>query len=97
MYNATKQINMYRVHQYSNLDDVLGKGWHFRGLNGAGDYCFVLNTIEYYLSQRRPITHYVPNSNSVAVTPRGHVLHFTFVRGNGSSSDFGSNRDIFTT
>ena len=88
VYNATKQITRYRVHQYSDLDDSLGKGWHFRGLNGAGDYCFVhLNTIEYYLSQRRPITHYVPNVAVKTLTPGGHVLHFTFIRGNGSSSD----------
>jgi len=100
VHKATKQITRYRIHQYSDLDDILGINWHFSGLNSARDYCFViLNTTEFHVSRRRPITHFIPDSNGAAIktsTPRGYVQHFTFVRGDGNSCDFGSNSDIFT-
>ena len=81
----TLQITCYRIRHYSDLDELLGKGWHFRGLNSIGDYCFVVpDTVEYYLCHRRPIVHFVPNNDGSPVkvcTPQGFMLHFTFVRG----------------
>ena len=29
VYKSTKHLTGYRITQYSNLDDLLGKGWHF--------------------------------------------------------------------
>lgn len=89
----------YRITQYTDLDELLGEGWHFRGLNSIGDYCFVVpNTVEYYLSRRRSLVHFIPNVNGSPIrvcTPQGFMLYFTFVRGDGTSSDFGKNKTIF--
>ena len=99
--NCTNRcIARYKITRYSDLNELLGKGWHFRGLNSIGDYCFVVpDTVEYYLCNRRPIVHFIPDSNGSPMkvcTPQGFMLHFTFVRGNGTSSDFGKNETIFT-
>ena len=95
VHSAKKQITCYRIRRYSDLDELLGKGWHFRGLNSIGDYCFVVpDTVEYYLCHRRPIVHFVPNNDGSPVkvcTPQGFMLHFTFERSDGTSSDFGKN------
>ena len=100
IHSTTRRIAHYRITQYSDLNELLGEGWHFRGLNAIGDYCFVVpNTIEYYLCRRRPIVHFVPSSNGSPVqisTPQGFLLHLMFIRGDGTSSDFGKNRTIFT-
>ena len=100
VYKSTNNLTRYRITQYSDLDDLLGKGWHFRGLNSAGDFCFVIpQTTEYCLRRRRPMCHFVPDNNGVAVktsTPQGYALHFSFIRGDGTPSEFGTNSTIFT-
>ena len=38
--------------------------------------------------------HFIPDSNGVAVktcTPQGYVLNFTFIQGDGTPADFGTN------
>ena len=43
----------YTIQEYKALDSILGKGWHWRGLNQAGDFCYViLDSIEYYLLKK---------------------------------------------
>lgn len=100
IYKSTNRLTRYRITQYSDLDDLLGKEWHYRGLNCAGDFCFVVpETTEYYLRRRRPMRHFIPDSNGVAVktsTPQGYALHFTFIRGDGTPTDFGTKSAIFT-
>jgi len=100
VHHRTKQLVRYRIAQFSDLDELLGKGWHFRGLNPAGDYCYVYpGTAEYYLRRRRPITHFLPTDNGVpakASIPQGYMLYFTFVRGDGTPFDFGKNNSIFS-
>ena len=100
VYKSINQITKYRINQYSDLDDILGKGWHFRGLNSAGDFSFVvLKTTEYYLRHRRPLCHFIPDNNGVPLKtciPQGYALHFTFMRGDGVPSDFGRNSTVFT-
>lgn len=99
-HRSTNHFTWYRITQYSDLDDILGKGWHFRGLNSAGDFCFVVpGTTEYYLRCRRPMNHFIPDNNGVPVKtciPQGYSLHLTFIRGDGTPSDFGKNSTIFT-
>lgn len=54
-----KQPRKYTIQQYSDLNDLLGDRWHVRGLNGAGDYCYVIkDTVEFYLYNRRPLVDY---------------------------------------
>lgn len=98
-HRQTKQLVWYRIAEFSDLDQLLGKGWHFRGLNLAGDYCYVYpGTTEYYLRRRRPIIQFLPTSSGVPFKtsiPQGYMLHFTFVRGDGTPFDFGKNTSIF--
>ncbi len=35
------QRKKYTIQRYSNLENPLGKRWHLRGINKAGDYCYV--------------------------------------------------------
>ena len=32
-------IERYKITSYKNLDPLLGKNWHIRGLNSNGDFC----------------------------------------------------------
>ena len=49
-------IERYKITSYKNLDPLLGKNWHVRGLNSNGDFCYViLNTLEFYLHKRKPL------------------------------------------
>ena len=58
----------YRITCYSELAPLLGHNWHYRRLNIAGDFCYViLETVNYYLYQRRPMVHYIPNEHGQPV------------------------------
>lgn len=98
MHSTNRRNTRYRIAHYSDLNELLGEGWHFRGINAIGDYCFVVpNTTEYYLCRCRPLVLYVPSSNGSPVqicSPQGFMLHFTFIRGDGISTDFGKNKTI---
>ena len=51
----------YTIKQYQDLQDILGGGWYYKGLNEHGDFCFViLRSIRFYLYQRRSIVDYQP-------------------------------------
>ena len=97
---TVKGIVYYKISSYKELDELLGHNWHYRGINGAGDFCYViLNTVEYHLYQRKPLIQYVPDEGGKPLqtkTPQGYALVFTFVRGDGIAADFGKNEDIFT-
>ncbi len=91
--------NRYKIRKFSDLVPVLGQDWHFRGQNALGDFCFViLETVEFYLHKRSPLVEYFPTSDGQVISQRrelGHMLVFTFVRGDGVKEDFGKNTDIF--
>jgi len=99
IHKPAKGISQYKLTHLRDLNELLGKGWHYRGINKAGDYSYVTpGTVRYRLYKRRSITHYVPNSNGQPMKshiPQGHMLNFTFVRGNGTPSDFGTNPNVF--
>ena len=49
----------YTIRDYKSLDEVLGKNWHFRVVNKAGDFFYeMLQTICFHLSKGRPILEY---------------------------------------
>ena len=93
----------YTIRDYKALDRILGKGWHWRGLNQAGDFCYViLDSIEYYLLKKRALQEYFPPSDGVGtgqITAKkrtlGYSLIFKFIRGDGTPEQFGSDRTIF--
>ena len=84
----------YTIKQYQDLQDILGVGWYYRGLNEHGDFCFViLRSIRFYLYQRRPIVDYQPLKEGEQVCPKkvhhpGYMLAFDFIRGDGTREDF---------
>lgn len=92
-----KQV--YTITDYRDLDALLGRNWHFRGINAAGDFCYViLNTVEFYLYRRCPLTEYFPDSTG-AITKherdQAYALMFTFIRGDGTRDQFGTDPAIF--
>ena len=97
----SRGIQWYDMERYSDLDYLLGDNWHFQGINDRGDYGYViLDSVEYYLSQRRSITEYLPSTQSSDQTTAhtintGHSLKFTFVQGYGNKSTFGKDSSIF--
>ena len=89
----------YRINHYRDLNHLLGKNWHFRGINENGDYGYaVMGTIEFYLSKCRPIKDYIPLEDGTiqlsSVDP-GYLLSFTFVCGYGTHESFGKDTQIF--
>jgi len=43
-------IQHYKLENYADLNYLLGRNWHFRGLNANGDYGYtVLETIDFYI------------------------------------------------
>lgn len=88
----------YSIKSYKDLDPLLGSGWHWRGLNEAGDFCFViLTTLEYYIKHKKPLKEFFPPTSKVHSATRdlGYTLVLTFVRGDGTPSQFGTSKDIF--
>jgi hypothetical protein len=84
-----------------DLNPLLGKNWHYRGLNSNGDYGYVvLETIDFYVRKCKPIEEYLPAQQD-GVSPRmsfidtGYSLTFSFVCGYGSLSTFGKDKKIF--
>ncbi len=93
----------YTISSYKTLDHLLGSNWHVRVCNKNGDYCYAtLNTVEFYLYRRRPLIEYIPSSNTsnnepIEITRElGHVLVFSFIRGDGIPANFGKYATVFT-
>lgn len=93
---AVQGNKQYSISSYDDLDDLLGKNWHVRGLNPAGDCCYpILNTIRFYLRRRRSLVEYTPSQgdqegNRKVEQKQGFILVFLFVRGDGLSHNLKS-------
>ena len=91
-------VDHYTISNFSDLDSLFGRNWHYRGLNKHGDFCYVIcKTVEFYLYKKRPLVQYidqggVPTKVSLA---RGYTLVFKFVRGDGTAAQFGKLAGIF--
>jgi len=101
---ATKTVQgivRYGIQKYSDLNLLLGTKWHYRGINKHGDYAYVvLNSIEFYLRNRRSIVNYHPSESSggpitSSKQETGYLLMFSFQHGYGNSSAFGKNKNTF--
>ena len=92
----------YKIQAYSDLEFLLGKNWHYRGINKYGDYAYVaLDSVEFYLSKRPNVVEYMPpqsanNTITGTHTDTGYSLTFSFVRRCGNASTFGKDRNIFS-
>ena len=84
----SRGVEHYTIEDYHDLDSLLGCNWHYRGLNSSGDFCYViLETVEFYLYRKRPLIYYIEKEKKPVKTcmPRGFVLVFKYVRGDGPS------------
>ena len=84
-------IAYYTISSYSDLNDLLGDKWFIRGLNAAGDFCYVsLASVSFCLKRRRALYEYVPDGLSFnkQMYQQSYIVQFTFVRDNGISTDF---------
>ena len=89
---------IYTITAYNDLDCLLDKNWHVRGVTPAGDFCYVvIGTVEFYLYKRRPLLDYIYSDAGVVKTERdqGHCLIFSFIRGDGTRDRFGIDSSIF--
>lgn len=48
-------IQHYKLKNYANLNHILGKNWHFRGLKANGDYGYVV--LETIISVYKNVEH----------------------------------------
>ena len=47
---SSRKQSVYLLTVLTKLDDILGEHWYIRGLNTAGDFCYVqLKTVRYQL------------------------------------------------
>ena len=80
----------YTVSQYSDLDDLLGKNWHIKGINSAGDFAYaILQSVDFYLRKKQPLVEFlmvvVEQRN---ICKQGYTLVFSFIIGDGVQADF---------
>jgi len=91
-----------QVRHYADLDELLGRDWHFRGININGDYGYVvLQTVDYYFRKSQAFIEYIPSKQQRNVfdcieTATGYSLVFSFVCDFGTSDTFGTDKAIFT-
>ena len=93
-----RKIQHYKIRNYCDLDGLLGRNWHYRGLNANGDYG--KNTVEFYIFKSRPLIEYLPPSGTSDTiqcikTDTGYTIAFCFVCKYGTMSTFGKDKDIF--
>lgn len=69
-------VQYYIIRHYRELNHLLGRNWHFQGLNEWG---------EFYVKKSEPLTEYVPSPNgsdsisiSKCTVDTGYFLHFCF-------------------
>ena len=83
---------IYTLTNLSKFDDLLGKRWYIRGLNVAGDFCYIIhNSVRFYLRNCKGKIDYQLLDDGTLVEQyfgKGCYLVFSFVRGDGVSSQW---------
>ena len=80
--------DVYGLKQYSDLDYLLGKGWHMRALNERLDFCYAnLRTVQYYIHERKALLEFTPSGEKKFVHG-GTTLVFRFIRMDGVKRDW---------
>ena len=85
---------VYSLSSLSKLDDLLGERWYVRGLNRAGDFCYVEpGTVRFYLkSPKRKVDYQLQQDGTIKMQYFGikHHLVFKFVRSDGTVAEWSS-------
>ena len=99
-----QEVQHYIVKYYQDLNPLLGKNWHYSGLNVNADYGYVIQqTVDFYLCRCKPLEEYIPSQEQdngspttcVLLVNTGHHLTFSFVCGYGSRRTFGKDKKVF--
>lgn len=85
---------VYSLSSLSKLDDLLGERWYIRGINVAGDFCYIEpGTVSFYLKQLKPKPDFqLKDDGTLAKRYFGmqNQLVFQFVRNDGTSRQWNS-------
>lgn len=91
---STRQT--YSIDKFSKLEEILGRRWYIRGLNLAGDFCYVKpGSVIFYLMKRKVRVDYqLEEDGTIKKYPfgGGYQLVFKFVRGDGIHTQWDSVR-----
>ena len=86
---CVRQQPVYGITQYSNLEPLLGKGWHLRVLNKGGHFCYCAKeSVQYYLHKRKSVEEVDQDGKVVKCLRGGDVLVFKFVRMDGTCTQY---------
>ena len=90
--NSNCKRKVYKVQDLTKLNDLLGDRWHIRGINAAGDFCYVMHdTMKLYMkqSQGRPDYQLLDDGTMVKTYfGRQKQLVVSFIRGDGVTSQW---------
>ena len=78
----------YKITKYSDLDSLLGRNWHIRGLN---DFSYIIcDSVRFYLKKPKPIIDYERDEDKFEKITHicGRSLVFMFVRGDGNYTTY---------
>ena len=79
---------VYTIPHLQHFNEVFGERWYIRGLNRAGDFCYVIpGTVSFYLRQtKRGVDYQLQKDGTLQKTyfGKGFQLVFSFVRGDGN-------------
>ena len=79
---------VYSLPVLSRLNDLLGPRWFIRGINAAGDFCYIEpGTVSFYLKKTKGIAEYQMKDDGTLVNYGGGEttqLVFQFVRNDGT-------------
>ena len=94
----TNRGQVYTLPTLTKLDDILGAQWYVRGINTAGDFCYVQpKTVKYELKfcKGKPDYQLLEDGTLQQYTYGiRHQLFFRFVRGDGISSQWYKTLDL---
>ena len=88
----------YSIDKFAKLEDLLGRRWYIRGLNLAGDFCYVKpGTVIFYLMKQKVHADYQLEEDGTIkkyLFGGGYQLVFKFVRGDGTHTQWDSVRRL---
>ena len=89
-----KGAKYYTIIKFSAFEDILGSRWFIRGLNSAGDFCYIKpKTVRFRLKEKtRRVDYQLKEDGTLTkhFVGVGNTLTFEFVRGDGTHSQWNS-------
>lgn len=81
----------YTIVKFSAFEDILGSRWFIRGLNSAGDFCYIKpRTVKFHLKKTTRQVDYQLREDGTLTKQYAGALVFEFVRGDGTLNQWSS-------